>query len=717
MSYVRPRPASGILRQLLARLQPAAAKPAAASLAFMMLAPGFALAQTPSSDATALPTLDVTVDAPHADRLITQGQAASVGKSAVSIQDTPFSASIVDVEQMRETGAKNVQDALQYSAGVYSGRYGFDTRGDWSAIRGLSPSAYIDGLRGTYGFYNNVRPEIYTLSRIEVLKGPSSVLYGQSDLGGIINVVTKRPQDKASKEIDVQFGSHARKQIAADLTGPLNADSTLLYRLVALKRDSDTQVDYVNDDALVLMPSLTWRPNRNTELTLQYVHQENDSKVSAQFLPSKGTIAAAPLGPIPTSRFVGEPGWDRYDTRKDEWSLFWNQRLAPDWKLAANLRKTLSSSVTREHWTTVGAIPDDAGNITRTIHTADRETDILSTDVRVEGIVRLGPTRHTLTAGIDYQDAFWEEYNYSYSGAGGGSINLYNPVYGFVNTAALTWSDRPDNKIEQTGLYLMDHVEWGPWVLSGAVRRDRARSVVLNVGTPATVVNDSATTGRVGLMYRFASGLSPYASWSTSFTPNLGTDGTPAGGFLKPTTGEQSEAGIKYLSRSGNTSAAFAWFDIKQQNRVANGTTPGGVEQVGSRTDGWELELRHRMGPVELMANYTALDAINEATQQRLSAIPEVTASAWAQYLFGSGWRAGLGGRHIGSVVGANGQPSVPSVTLYDAMVGYSFGNWDMRLSVQNLADKAYVSWCRGLNQDCGYGERRSALLSARYTF
>ncbi|MDO9468883.1 MAG: TonB-dependent siderophore receptor [Thiobacillus sp.] len=717
MSYVRPRPPSGILRQLLTRFQAVNATPAVASLAFMMLAPAAVLAQTPSTDADTLATVKVTEDAYVADPLVTQGGPAMTGKNSVSIQDTPFAMSIVDVEQMTDMGSKNVQDALLYSSGVYSGRYGFDTRGDWSAIRGLSPSAYIDGLRGSYGFYNDTRPEIYTLTSIEVLKGPSSVLYGQADLGGIINVVTKRPQKTAAKEIELQYGSHGRKQIATDLTGPLNADASLLYRLVALKRDSGTQVDHVNDDALVLMPSLTWRPNRDTELTFQYIHQENDSQVSAQFLPSKGTIDPAPLGPIPTSRFVGEPGWDRYDTRKDALSLFWNQNLSPDWKFTTNLRKTKSSSETREHWTTVGAIPDDAGNITRTIHTADRETDVLAADVRVEGKLKLGATRHTLTAGLDYQDAFWEEYNYSYSAAGGGSFNVYNPVYGFVNTAAQTFSDRPDNKIVQTGVYLMDHIEWGRWVLSGAVRYDRARNEVLNIGKPDTVVRNSATTSRLGMMYRFDNGLSPYVSWSTAFSPNLGTDGTAAASYLNPTTGEQSETGIKYLSGSGNTSAAFAWFDIKQKNRISDGATPGGVEQIGAKTDGWELELRHRMGALELMANYTAIEAVNDVTQKRLSSVPEVTASAWAQYQLTSAWRVGLGGRHVGDVTGNASQPVVPSVTLYDAMASYTVGAWDWRLNIQNLADKAYVSWCRGLNQDCGYGERRNVQLTASYKF
>jgi iron complex outermembrane receptor protein len=676
-------------------------------------------AQAAPQGASTLPEVNIKAKTPASDRLITQQRPASVGKSAASVQDTPSSVTVIDVEQIRETGAKNIQESLQYSAGVYTGRFGFDTRGDWAAVRGLSPSNYIDGLRGLFGFYNNVRPEIYTLESVEVLKGPSSAHYGQADLGGIVNVVTKKPQKVAARELDLQLGSYERKQLAADVTGPLNQSKSWLYRLVALKRDSNTQVDYVNDDAQLLMPSLSWQPNADTRLTALFIHQQNDTKVSSQFLPYKGTLGDAPLGRIPSSRFAGEPGWDRYEMRKNEFSLFLDQRISQNWKLAATARQTKSSSVTREIWATVGAIPTDAGNITRTVHSADRKTDVLAADLRLQGQVKLGPTQHELAVGLDYQDAFWEEYN-SLSQSGVGNLNLYQPVYGNVGTLnlnALPTTDRPDNKIVQTGLYVTDHISWGPAVVSLAVRHDQARNEVLNPTTPNTVVRNSATTGRLGLMYRFDNGLSPYASISDAFSPNLGTDGTPGAGYLKPTTGQQTEVGAKYLSASGNTSAAIAWFDIEQKNRVVDGATPGGREQIGSTTKGWELEARHRAGGLELLGNYTQLDAVNAVTDKRLSSIAEKTASAWTQYKFASGWRVGLGARYIGDVTGNAGTPVLPSVSLMDAMVGYSNGPWDVRLDVKNVADKEYVSWCRGANQDCGYGERLNAALNVRYRF
>jgi iron complex outermembrane receptor protein len=672
-----------------------------------------------SAPDTTLPAISVKARSSDTkDGLITQSRPTTVGKSPVAVQDTPFSIGVVDVQQIRETGATSIESALLYSAGVYAGRYGFDTRGDWAAVRGLAPSAYLDGLRSIYGFYNNVRPDLYTLERVEILKGPSSVLYGQADLGGIVNAVSKRPQPEAKREIELQLGSHARKQAAADLTGPLSDDGRWLYRLVALARDSGTQVDHVDDDARVLMPSVTWQPRAGTQLTAQFVHQQYKGEVSSQFLPSRGTIDPAPRGRIPSSTFVGEPGWDRYDTRKNEWTLSLDQALGSGWRIAAIARKTLSASITREHWATVGAVPSDAGNITRSIHTADRKTDVLAGDLRLEGRFALGPTRHQVGLGVDHQNAFWEEYNYTSLSTGGGTINLYEPVYGFVNNAVLTGADRPDSKILQTGVYAMDHVEWGAWVLSAALRRDRARNVTLNLGsTPNAVVRNGATTGRVGLMYRFDFGLSPYVSASEAFVPNLGTDGTPGAGQLKPTTGSQTEAGVKYLSADGKSQAALAWFDIEQKNRIVDGATPGGVEQVGATTRGWEVETRQRLGALEFTASLTKLDAVNAVTGRRLSSIAEKTASTWLQYHFDRGLRVGAGVRHVGNVTGANGRPELPSVTLFDAMVGYDLGAWDLHFSLRNLADKEYLSWCRGLNQDCGFGERRNALLTARYSF
>ncbi|ARU59158.1 iron(III) compound receptor [Oleiphilus messinensis] len=646
---------------------------------------------------------------------INQDRVSQSFKQGLSVHETPASISVVNQQFIRDTGAKNIQDALLYTSGVYAGNFGFDTRGDWKYVRGLNASDYLDGLRSIYGSYNSVRTNVYSLEHIEVLKGPSSSLYGQSDLGGIVNGVSKLPKPEAQGEIWAQVGSHERKQLATDITGPVTDDGKWLFRLVALGRDSGTQVDHVDDDGYVLAPSITWKPQNGTEITLLLNRQENKGQVSAQFLPSRGTIDPAPRGRIPTNTFVGEPGWDRYDRERTEVTLFVDQKLAENWKVSGVLRKSDSSAETREHWIDVGVVPDDEGNATRTLYQVDRETDVLSFDVRAQGKFDIGITRHTLTVGIDRQDALWKEGNYFYGYGQGGTINLYDPQYGNLNRAALANTfDRPDNEIVQTGIYIVDSMEIGNALVSAALRRDDSETTTIIAGADNVKSEDKEITGRIGLMYRFDMGINPYISYAESFVPNLGTD---QGGSLDPTTGEQKEIGVKYLSPNKDLSASLAWFDIEEEKRVVPDSRPDSVRQIGATVEGWELEVKKRWDQAELLATYTDLKAEEGETGTRLPYVAEKQASIWGKYDFTNGIRVGLGARYNGDNVGFGGGPLVSSATLYDAMLGYSLGDWDFGVDAKNLTDKTYVSWCRSAGTDCGYGERRMITGNVKYLF
>lgn len=195
-----------------------------------------------------------------------------------STLDIARSLSVITRKDFEERGAQNVQDTLNYTAGVFAGPFGVDNRLDDSKIRGISPLKFQDGFQSHVGFYNTTRPDIFTLESTEVIKGPSSVLYGQGAIGGILNVNTKLPLDYRRNEINLQYGSFDRRQIGLDLTGPLNEDATFLYRFVTLKRESGTQVDWGQDDAEILMPSITWRPTEGTSLTFLANYQKNDSR-------------------------------------------------------------------------------------------------------------------------------------------------------------------------------------------------------------------------------------------------------------------------------------------------------------------------------------------------------------------------------------------------------------------------------------------------------
>lgn len=683
-----------------------------------LIAPTFAAAQQAGSPSNVeLEAMQVLGSAADAMGYIEAEKQPSVGKLDVPLNEQPFSLSVVDEQFMQDTGSQTIQDALRYTPGVYAGNYGFDTRIDGASVRGIEAGRYLDGLRQLYGSYNSVRTNPYALESLEVLKGPSSMLYGQADLGGIINGVSKLPEEERSGEVWAQYGSHNRKQLAVDVTGAANEDGTLLYRLVALKRDSDTQVDHVEDDGYVVAPSLTWRPSDDTEVTLLVNRQENKGQVSAQFLPQAGTLEPGSQGFIGSERFVGEPGWDRYDREKTETTLFFDHQLNRDWAFSATARYTDSSTETREHWVDIPSVPDANGEVSRTIFTADAATQIFNVDARLQGNFELGNTQHNLIAGIDRQDARWEQDHYDSVPGGGGNIDIYNPQYGDLQLDSLNPSDRPDNEIEQVGIYLADHIEVGPVVVSAGLRHDWAENRELAVSGSDSVSDQEATTGRLGLMYRFANGVSPYVSYSEAFTMNLGTDGTANPSALEPTRGEQEEAGIKYLSPDKSLAISAAYFDITQENRVSDGVTPGGVEQTGAVIDGWELQINKRWQDFETQLGYTHMNANDDSSGERLSAVAEKQASWWNKLYVGNHWRLAAGVRYIGDNVGFGGSPVVPSETLYDAMIGYTVGQWDISLDAKNLTDEEFISWCRYEGGDCGYGERRNVTANVRYQF
>lgn len=635
------------------------------------------------------------------------GDISNVSKNGVNVEELPYSVSVVSQDFIQETGAKNIQDALLYSAGVYAGAFGIDTRVDSHTIRGVDPVKYLDGLRADYGYYNNVRPSTYALEQIEALKGPSSVLYGQGSVGGIVNSVTKRPKETEEGEIWAQVGSFDRKQLAADWTGPLDKEGKVLFRVIGLKRDSGTQVDHVEDNEVLFSPSLTWRASEATDVTLMYNYQKRDGGITAQFLPSQGTIWPGPLGQLKPSTFVGEPGWDKYDREQSALTAELNHKFNDRWSLSGVARYVDAETSTQEHWANIGYAPDAEGNIGRTQYVVDKSTEGLNTDIRLNGDISLGTTRHRLTFGFDSQDIEIDEWDLARQAGTG--INAYNPVYGSVAPIAGT-IDPPSVTTEQLGFYISDHINWNDFVLSAALRRDTVKTITEGTGS----VKASETTKLLGLMYQFDNGVSPYISYSESFEANTGSDGT--GGTLEPTEGEQVETGIKYLSADKSTTITLAHFDIEQKNRVTNGSTPGGLQQVGARIKGWELEASKSWNSLSVKFNHADIDA-EDGNGGRLPYVAERQTSVWGSYLFNSNWRAGLGVRRTGSTTGWGGAPVVNGVTLVDAMVGYRTGNWDFTADIKNAADKTYISWCRSEGTDCGYGEKLNATLNARYKF
>lgn len=676
-----------------------------------------AYAQTPAPAETTLREVQVSADQ---EKETATGpvigyrakRASTATKTDTLLSETPQAVTVVTSQQITDQGAANLQDALGYAAGVRSDAYGLDSRTDSVRVRGANPDNYLDGLREAYGYYTSrTRADPYTLERLEVLRGPSGMLFGAGTAAGVINMVSKRPQAEAQREVGVQYGSHGRKQFQVDLTGPLTQDGEWLYRLVALKRSSDTQVDYVPDDRSLVAPSLTWRPSAATSLTLQALWQKDKSGSTSQFFPWEGTLLPNPNGRLPTNRFIGEPG-DYYNSERKTLGWLFEHKLNDSWTVRQNFRVSSNENDNRYHYgdffTSPGSWGSDPvakrrlGRINDSSLTRNRITAL---DNHAEGHFSTGALQHTLLFGADFarhRENVW-------SGATVSEIDAYAPVYGNLLVPDRTALPRTTQR--QTGLYVQDQVKWDHWIVTAGLRHDKA--VAGAEGSPEE--ESTATTKRLGLMYAFPSGWSPYVSYSESFTPQAAIKGR----LFKPLRGEQWELGLKYEPAGRALAFSAALYDLREKNQIAS-PLPDVYTQVGAtRTKGLELEVKGPVTPnLELIAhyNYTELD-------KQLEGLPKHQASVWAKYRFSiaglNGFSAGAGVRWMGAFNdqqgGGNG-PQIPSAALLDLMFAYDTGHWRYAVNINNATDKTYFSTCLARG-DCWYGARRNVVASATYRF
>jgi iron complex outermembrane recepter protein len=650
-------------------------------------------------------------------------EVSTAAKTDTPLVETPQSVSVITRERLIVQSPLNLQEALRYTAGVNADPYGLDSRGDWAVIRGGEEwGQYLNGLRLLFGYNNNVRPDPFAIEQIEVLRGPSSVLYGQGSFNGVVNLVSKKPLATQGREVSLQFGSFGRKQAAFDLTGAMDARDNWLYRVIALGRDSGTQVDYVPDDRLLLAPSVTWRRGNATRLTVLGNFQRDEGGSSIGFFPWRGTLLPHPLGQIPTRIFIGEPDVDEYRTEQTSIGYLFEHKVGDRLAIRQNLNYTRSYGSIHEFYSRfpMPSFNDDQRTINRTLYVKKEDLDSPVVDTQLETRWRNGPIRHLALVGVDYQKA-------AFTGFTGSSdepaLDVFNPVYG--NYTYPTLSALPKNSQSQTGIYAQDQIKIREhWVASLGLRKDWANSET--AGDPASRQEDQAVTGRVGFVYLSGAGLAPYVNYSQSFQPVAGLDvyNQP----YKPMRGKQVEAGVRYQPRSGNGLVSLAVFDMRQRNRLTNDpANPLNSIQVGeARIRGIELDANATVfWRLNLQSSYSYLDARVSKSNgpdlgKRLPTSPEHLAKFWIMRGFSFGDRGaftvGGGVRHTGASWDGYDALKAPSFTLIDALLAYDFRTWRMAINVSNLTDKVYVATCLARG-DCFYGLRRTVTANLSYRF
>jgi iron complex outermembrane receptor protein len=656
-------------------------------------------------------------------------RSASSTKTDTSILETPQAISVITREEIRDRGVNGIDEALAYTAGVMAAGYGNDPRTDWLLVRGFKPTRFLDGLALPTGSYaTESRFEPYGLERVEVLKGPSSGLYGQVPPGGMVNMISKRPTDEPLHEIEVQVGTYGQKQIGLDLGGPVNDDKTVLYRLTAQVRDSNAQVDQVKDKRYFIAPSITLRPSADTDITFLARFQKADTNGigAASFLPASGTRDANPYGQISQHINTGEPGYDYY--RKDMSSIGYTleHRFNDTLSFRQNLRY---SQINLDHSAVYGCgLAADQRTLNRCLFPVSEKSSGVTLDNQLEAKLVTGAVSHTVLVGADYSDQKDDYASAFASTAFGGvpTLDIFNPVYGAtVVTPAV--SNHTVSKQRQFGLYLQDQMKLDQWVLTASAREDWVRSTTDNILTPAssTAQSDQAFSGRVGLNYVFASGISPYIAYSRSFQANAGVDYLNSA--LKPTTANQTEVGVKYQPPGSTDLITLAMYELKQNNTVTSDPLFRQRQLGATRVRGVELEGKTSPLPgLRLSASYAytnsrILASANPTEVDRpIPLVPKQQATVGADYVIQSGAlaRLGFGGtaRYVGNHVGYNKLDSSETAgyLLFDASIRYTIERWTLQLNVMNLFDKRYVASCDDLNS-CYYGNARTANLTARY--
>lgn len=651
----------------------------------------------------------------HVSGYVVKRSAAGT-KTDTPLLETPQAITIVPLDQIVDQGAMNLQDALNYAAGVRSDAYGLDSRTDSARIRGSSPDEYLDGLRQAFNYYTSTsRTDPFMLERIEVLRGPSGMLYGQGTTGGVINMVSKRPQAKAQGEVGVKLGSYDLKQLQVDLTGPLTDDGQWLYRFVALGKDAGTQVDYVEDERTLVAPSLTWQPNERLSLTLQARYQKDQSGSTSQFFPWIGTIDPAPHGRFHTNRFIGDTG-DHYDSERTTAGWLVEYQINDQWAVRQNVRYThnevdYQSSYANFYNTSAPFVDADNRQLGRFGWSSNPTVRMLATDQYVEGLFQTGAVDHQLLLGVDA--VRFKQTGEQGSGAPD-PIDVYNPRYTTVDYAL---EDFADQTISHVGMYVQDQIKFNRnWIVVAGLRHDKASN---EVDDGAPTAHDSATSKRLGLMYAFDSGVSPYISYSESFTPLAGTD--RAGNDFDPLRGKQIEVGVKYQPAAANYMLGLSIFDLKEKNQqTADPVDPNFYVQVEeAHNRGVELEARGTFGNFEVLAHYNYVN-VDDLIENE----PENQASIWGKYNFSiagvSGFSLGAGVRYMSAFSDNHAAdpslnpPTVPTVTLVDGLFAWENAHWRYAINASNLEDKTYYSQCLSRG-DCWYGARRNIIGSATY--
>ncbi|MEM0980068.1 MAG: TonB-dependent siderophore receptor [Cyanobacteria bacterium P01_H01_bin.58] len=672
----------------------------------LSIAPGIAQADIADDEA-----LRVVVEGEEGSRYF-EPTATTGTRTDTPLRDIPQSIQVIPQAVLADQQVTELDDALRNVSGVTPSRSGNDGTGLRLNVRGFENASVLrDGFRLTFGGNGGLSSQdLSNIEQIEVLKGPAAILFGVTEPGGVVNLVTEQPLSEPFYEFGLRGGNRGFLEPSIDISGPLTEEGDLLYRLNASYRTEDYFRDFDTDiERIFVAPVVSVEISDNTDFSvyLEYLNEERP----ADF----GLIAVGDeVADIPFDRALGEPG----DVSENE-TIRTGYTLEHRFNDNLTLRNAFSyyrvdfDSLNTSAFGFLGfnEATGDLFRATTFLGDDDPPTENFDFQTNLVAEFNTGDIEHTVLVGIDL-----------FRQNGGAilrgdpfapvSLNIFNPIYG--NVPDQDPSDLPivsdtESKIDALGVYLQDQVDLSENLkLLLGIRFDiftqeniTNPSLFFPVASESTLAED-AFSPRVGVVYQPIEEVSLFTSYSRSFAPNTAT--AFDGAILQPERGEQFEVGAKAELLDGQLAVSLAYFDITLENvATPDPNFPQFFVATGEqRSRGAEFDLIGEILPRwNLVTNYAYTDAKitsdnSDLEGNRLFSVPEHNFNLWTTYdiqngpLEGLGF--GLGLNYISERFGDNANSfTVEDYFLTNAAIAYRRNNWRAGLNFRNLFDVDYI--------------------------
>lgn len=645
----------------------------------------------------------------------------SVGRNSLSAEEQARSIQIFDSALVQALKPNDIQDVLTLSSNVvFTGNA--DGRENTFAIRGFNNAPVLrDGFR-INSFGGITDPEVFNLERTEILKGPDSIVFGEANPGGIINLVTKRPKASNHTIVSVEAGSNPSFSPRFDLN---RAHGELSYRIVGLYDFDEGFTDHEKDpERMSLAPSLRWQPSEGSVLTYigEYVEEDRPADFGTA-IDRNGDLAAS------ISQVTNHPT-DKLDRKFYMTGLDFEQRLSGNVTTEVRLRHFDTDYEFSILWLPVGFDPD-TNNLTRVAASQAQETEEWAAQFNLFADFNIANMDNRLIAGIDYRDT---------DSSGGG---VFNPMLASViDFSDPDFSEQPlvlegnedilfpygfGDESSRVALFVQNHTDINErLLLSLGIRYDDVRTDNLVFGSTDTVLNETDDTiYQAAVRYRLNDAVSLFAGFSESFTPATARDRDQ--NLLKPESGQGFELGVKGEIIDGRLGYTAAIFDITKNNvALPDPEVPlASVASGQQEAKGIDIDLYGQITDrIEINASLGYVDGEDE-NGQLLPFSTDITSALFVTYTSEKNWDASFGWRYTDDRLAIadenfdgvfDDQVFLDPQLIFNAAVGYERGAWRAQLNFDNLTDERYAETASGLGRGVTAGSPFEALLTITYT-